>query len=120
MATSLSSPLSDTNGCVIFPRLSIVAVSGQPWENFQLNHLVFPFLVAARFAADPIVSLPPYQFAYKTNNIQRADVTLFQVLWMTKLQFARHTLIAIQVLPVLLHQIRGCTLAGNITVHNPS
>src|SRR2546429_5519378 len=32
------------------------------WANFQLNHLVFAFLVAARFA-DPIVSLPPYQFA---------------------------------------------------------
>src|SRR5438552_2438662 len=37
-------------------------ISGQPWENFQLNHLVIAFLVAARFA-DPIVSLPPYQFA---------------------------------------------------------
>jgi len=31
-------------------------------QNFQLNHLLFAFLVAARFA-DPIVSLPPYQFA---------------------------------------------------------
>src|SRR3989440_13036498 len=28
-------------------------ISGQPWENFQLNHLVIAFLVAARFA-DPI------------------------------------------------------------------
>ena len=37
-------------------------VSGQPWENFQLNHPGFAFLVAARFA-DPIISLLPYQFA---------------------------------------------------------
>jgi hypothetical protein len=48
---------------VIFQRLSIAAVSGKPWENFQLNHLVFAFLVAARFA-DPVFSLPPYQFAW--------------------------------------------------------
>jgi hypothetical protein len=47
---------------VIFQRLSIAAVSGKPWEHFQLNHLVFAFLVAARFT-DPIVSLPTYQFA---------------------------------------------------------
>ena len=33
-----------------------------PWEDFQLNHLVLAFLVAARFA-NPIVSLQPYQFA---------------------------------------------------------
>jgi len=26
------------------------------------------------------------------NNIQRGDVTLFRVLWLVKLQFARHTL----------------------------
>jgi hypothetical protein len=43
-------------------RLGLTAVSGQPWENFQLNHLVLAFLVAARFA-DAIVSRPPYQFA---------------------------------------------------------
>jgi hypothetical protein len=53
MATSLSIPISDTSGCVIFLRLSIAPVSGQPWEDFQLNHLVLAFLVAARFA-DPI------------------------------------------------------------------
>ena len=60
MATSLSILISDTSGCVIFRRLSIAPVSGQPWEDFQLNHLVLAFLVAARFA-DPIVSLQPYQ-----------------------------------------------------------
>ena len=62
MATSLSILISDTSGCVIFRRLSIAPVSGQPWEDFQLNHLVLAFLVAARFA-DQIVSLQPYQFA---------------------------------------------------------
>ena len=36
MATSLSIPVSDTSGCVIFRRLSIAPVSGQPWEDFQL------------------------------------------------------------------------------------
>ena len=65
MATSLSILISDTSGCVIFRRLSIAPVSGQPWEDFQLNHLVLAFLVAARFA-DPIVSLQPYQFARDT------------------------------------------------------
>jgi len=50
---------------VIFQRPSIAAVSGKPWEHFQLNHLVFAFLVAARFA-DPVSSLPPYQFARDT------------------------------------------------------
>jgi hypothetical protein len=62
MATSLSILISDTSGCVIFRKLSIAPVSGQPWEDFQFNHLVLAFLVAARFA-DPIVSLQPYQFA---------------------------------------------------------
>ena len=62
MATSLSILISDTSGCVIFRRLSIAPVSGQAWEDFQLNHLVLAFLVAARFA-DQIVSLQPYQFA---------------------------------------------------------
>src|SRR6516165_8155621 len=62
MATSLSILISDTSGCVIFRRLSIAPASGQPWEDFQFNHLVLAFLVAARFA-DPIVSLQPYQFA---------------------------------------------------------
>src|SRR5215471_874677 len=62
MATSLSILISDTSGCVIFRRLSIAPVSVQPWEDFQLNHLVLAFLLAARFA-DPIVSLQPYQFA---------------------------------------------------------
>src|SRR6516165_418179 len=62
MATSLSILISDTSGCVIFRRLSIAPASGQPWKDFQLNHLVLAFLVAARFA-DPIVSLQPYQFA---------------------------------------------------------
>lgn len=42
---------------MIFQRLSIAAVSGKPWEDFQLNHLVFAFSVAACFA-DPIVSRP--------------------------------------------------------------
>jgi hypothetical protein len=42
-------------------RCSIRSTLGK-LENFQLNHLVFAFLVAARFA-DPILSLPPYQFA---------------------------------------------------------
>src|SRR5215469_2956697 len=46
----------------IFRRLSIAPVSGQPWEDFQLNHLVLAFLVAAR-PVNPIVSLQPYQFA---------------------------------------------------------
>jgi len=50
---------------VIFRRLSIAPVSGQPWEDFQLNHLVLAFLVAARIA-NPIVSLQPYQFARDT------------------------------------------------------
>src|SRR5215469_11718826 len=36
MATSLSILISDTSGCVIFRRLSIAPVSGQPWEDFQL------------------------------------------------------------------------------------
>src|SRR6266481_5981172 len=45
-----------------FPKTLDRCVSGQPSGNLQLNHLVFAFLVAARFA-DPIVSLPPYQFA---------------------------------------------------------
>jgi hypothetical protein len=40
MATSLSILISDTSGCVILRRLSIAPVSGQPWEDFQLNHLV--------------------------------------------------------------------------------
>jgi len=62
MATALSILISDTSGCVIFRRLSIAPVSGQPWEDFQFNHLVLAFLVAARLA-DPIVSLQPYQFA---------------------------------------------------------
>jgi len=57
MATSLSILISDTSGCVIFRRLSIAPVSGQPWEDFQLNHLVLAFLVAARFA-NPIVFTP--------------------------------------------------------------
>src|SRR5215469_5272362 len=62
MATALSILISDTSGGVIFRRLSIALVSGRPWEDFQFNHLVLAFLVAARFA-DPIVSLQPYQFA---------------------------------------------------------
>src|SRR5215472_308971 len=61
MATSLSILISDTSGCVIFRRLSIAPVSGQPWEDFQLKHLL-AFLVAAR-RVNPIVSLQPYQFA---------------------------------------------------------
>ena len=36
MATSLSILISDTSSCVIFRRLSIAPVSGQPWEDFQL------------------------------------------------------------------------------------
>jgi len=60
MATSLSILISDTSGCVIFRRLSITPVSGQPWEDLQLNHLALAFLVAACFA-DRIVSLQPYQ-----------------------------------------------------------
>src|SRR5215469_13468486 len=65
MATSLSVLISDTSGGVIFRRLLIAPVSGQPWEDFQLNHLVLAFLVAARFA-NPIVSLQPYQIARDT------------------------------------------------------
>src|SRR5215469_3917027 len=57
MATSLSILISDTNGCVIFRRLSIAPVSGQPWEDFQLNHLLLALLVAACFA-DPIRFTP--------------------------------------------------------------
>src|SRR5215831_4749302 len=52
MATSLSILISDTSGCVIFRRLSIAPVSGQPWEDFQLNHLVLAFLVAALRGSD--------------------------------------------------------------------
>jgi hypothetical protein len=77
MATSLSILISDTSGCVIFRRLSIAPVSGQPWEDFQLNHLVLAFLVAARFA-DPIVSLQPYQFA--RDNFLRSSSLLFRKL----------------------------------------
>ena len=62
MATALSILISDTSGGVIFRRLSIALVSGRPWEDFQFNHLVLAFVVAARFA-DPIVSLQPYRFA---------------------------------------------------------
>ena len=36
MATALSILISDTSGRVIFRRLSIALVSGQPWEDFQL------------------------------------------------------------------------------------
>src|SRR5215831_975089 len=57
MATSLSILISDTSGCVIFRRLSIAPLSGQPWEDVQLNHLLLAFLVAARFA-DPIRFTP--------------------------------------------------------------
>ena len=64
-ATSLSILISDTSGRVIFRTLSIAPASGQPWKDFQLNHLVLAFLVAERFA-DPIVSLQPYQFARDT------------------------------------------------------
>src|SRR6516162_7527498 len=67
MATSLSILISDTSGCVIFRRLSIAPVSGQPWADLQLNHLVLAFLVAACFA-DPVVSLQPYQFARDRSN----------------------------------------------------
>jgi hypothetical protein len=62
VATSTSETISDASGRVIFQKLSIAPVSGQPWENFQLNHAVFEFLVAAHFA-DSIISLPPHQFA---------------------------------------------------------
>jgi len=57
-------PKSDTSGCVTFQdsrSLRIRSTLGK-FQNFQLNHLLFAFLVAARFA-DPIVSLPSYQFA---------------------------------------------------------
>src|SRR5215469_4799228 len=48
IATSLSILISDTSGCVIFQRLSIAPVSGQPSEDFQLNHLVLAFCCALR------------------------------------------------------------------------
>ena len=35
-----------------FPKTLDRFVSGQPWENFQLNHLVFVFLVAALCGSD--------------------------------------------------------------------
>src|SRR5262250_775377 len=78
MATSLSFLISDTSGCVIFRRLSIAPVSGQLWEDFQLNHLVLAFLVAARFA-DPIVSLQPYQFARDTLGLNYGAIHIRQV-----------------------------------------
>ncbi len=56
--------MSDTSGCATFQdsrSLGIRSTLGK-LQNFQLSHLLFAFLVAARFA-DPIVSLPPYQFA---------------------------------------------------------
>src|SRR5215469_2999667 len=59
MATSLSIRIIRHPWLRDFRRLSIAPVSGQPWENFQLNHLVTAF---SRFA-DPIVSLQRYQFA---------------------------------------------------------
>ena len=62
MATSLSILISDTSGCVIFRRLSIAPVSGQPWEDFQLNHRCSRswLLRASRIRS---FSLQPYQFA---------------------------------------------------------
>ena len=71
MATSLSILISDTSSCVIFRRLSIAPVSGQPREDFQFNHLALAFLLAARFA-NPIVSLQPYQFARHRRRTDRA------------------------------------------------
>ena len=58
-----------------FPKTLDRSVSGQPWENFQFNHLVLAFLVAARFA-NPIVSLQPYQFARDSHNGQTHDIPL--------------------------------------------
>ncbi len=58
MATTLSGPLSDTDGCLLSQRFALAAVSGRP---LQKSRNKFAFLVAARFAA-LIVSLPPYQF----------------------------------------------------------
>jgi hypothetical protein len=55
MATSLSSPISDTAGCLICQRRALAAIFGQPRQNFQ--EIIRSFSIAACFAA-PIVSLP--------------------------------------------------------------
>ena len=56
MATPLSSPRSNTRGCLIFPSLALAAIFGQPRQNFQA--IIRSFSIAAWFAA-PIVPLPP-------------------------------------------------------------
>jgi hypothetical protein len=76
MATSLSSLISDTSGCVIFRRLSIAPVSGQAWEDFQLIKSSGACVVAARFA-DPIVSVQPYQFAIDMRPWERSPLAVY-------------------------------------------
>jgi hypothetical protein len=48
--------------------------------------------------------------AFTMNNIQRADVTLLHVLWMTKLQFATHSYVLIKKSPYMP------TITGSIEV----
>ena len=59
MATTLSSPLSDTDGCLIWQRLALAAVSVRHRQNFQEIIQCFPI---AKHFADRIVSLPPDAF----------------------------------------------------------
>src|SRR5215510_9598214 len=41
MATSLSSPLSDPDSCLICQRLALAVALSRPWQYFQRNHSVF-------------------------------------------------------------------------------
>jgi len=59
MAATLSSPLSDTGGCLISQRFALAAVSGRPLQKPRMKSSG----VCVLSCAAPIVSLPPYQFA---------------------------------------------------------
>jgi hypothetical protein len=54
LATSLPILISDTGGCLIFQRLALAAVSGQPRQDFQ--EIIRCFSIGACFAG-PVVSL---------------------------------------------------------------
>ncbi len=62
LAASLPILISDGNGGLTVQRLGLTGHPVNLRKKPESNHPVFAFLVAARFA-DPIVSLPPYQFA---------------------------------------------------------
>src|SRR5260370_18300073 len=53
--------------------------------------------------------------AFTMNNIQRADVTLLHVLWMTKLQFATHSSRKIR-LSCRIRRWRGHSLNGQLSL----